>query len=134
MSTAVSTYISNRFKVKDKEFFKEVIESFYFNFHEHEDGKVNFTYDGLNSPLWTLDKEMGGERILDKFDTDYLELPKAIAECLQDGEIAVIRSIAHCQTRWVHGHAFIVNSEGEYEDVSLMDIEDEIEVLTENMN
>lgn len=108
---------SNYFKVKDKEKFKNFLDSMYdMEYIEDSEGRVGFLVSGEGGSIPC--------EIWDENADEYVELDfdRLLAQHLQDGEVAIYQEVGAEKLRYLVGYSIAVNSKGERVAVSINDI------------
>lgn len=116
---------SNYFRVKDKEKFKELCNSWFLSFIE-EDNKVGFLCDGDNGGLPSYKYESDVELNFD----DFL---KELSECLIDEEVAILFEVGSEKLAYLTGVAYAINNKNEQKRISLEEIYERAKPLGKNI-
>ena len=123
MADYYATIRSNYFKVKNKDAWKIFLRRWELEELEADKkGLVGFTPSSLNDK-GTIESPPDDE------DADFA---KEVSQQLADGEVAIWMEVGNEKLRYVHGHAFAVNSKGKYKTVNLSDIYERATKLTDN--
>lgn len=117
---------SNYFRVKDKDEFRRLCLRYGLELitDEEDESLVGFyTFDDWPTYRWDA---MRGDIV----DMDIVD---DIAECLEEGCVAIIMEAGYEKARYGYGHAIAVNSKGETRSVDLKEIYTRAQELGENI-
>lgn len=116
MANYYSSSRSNYFRVKDKEKFKDFLDSTRsLSFIEDKEGRAGFLVEGEEGlPYYIYNEETGEESELD--------LAQELSQHLIDGEVAIYQEVGAEKLRYLVGYSVAVNSKGETITVNINDI------------
>ena len=126
MANYIGAARTNYFKVKDDKAFLDAmgdISNIEVVQNENGYALLGDDPDSGSFPSWDHD-----------FETDEdieIELSKIVASHLVDNEVAIFMEAGAEKLRYINGYAEAVNNKGEHQEISLMDIYDRINELTD---